>query len=207
MRAALWRLRDGDGYLMRGTTDLTTETYAITTTSITLDADVPAAFLPGELLGTVKVTASGEHPVFLGLARTSDVRAYLDGVGRATLTDFADDPVYRTTSGGGPLVLPSASDIWVAQVSGSGTQELVWPARGGAWTLVVMNADGSAGVTVEAAAGATVPALDWMVPTLLVATVVGLAIGAVLLVLAFRRGTTPVQGERQPMNADGSGSG
>jgi len=187
-------LRDGDGFLMSGTTDLTTETYAITTTSITLDADVPGAFLPGELLGDVKVTASGDHSVFLGLARTTDVDAYLGGVGRATLTDFTDEPVYRTRPGGAPRVPPSASDIWAAQVSGPGTQELVWPARNGSWTLVVMNADGSAGVTTEVAAGATVPALDWIVPTLLVGAALGLAVGTGLLVLAFRRGSAPGAG-------------
>jgi len=187
-------LRDSDGFLMSGTTDLTTETYAITSTSITLDANVPTAFLPREVLGDVKVTASGEHPVFLGLARTADVGAYLGGVGRATLTDITDEPVYRTRSGGAPQVLPSASDIWVAQVSGSGTQELVWPARGGSWTLVVMNADGSAGVTVDAAAGATVPALDWIVPTLLIGAALGLAAGTALLVVAFRRRTASGQG-------------
>jgi hypothetical protein len=54
-----------------------------------------------------------------------------------------------------------------------------------------MNADGSRGVTADAKAGATVPALDWIVPTLLVTAAVGLALGILLLVLALRSGRTP----------------
>ncbi|RNM11113.1 DUF4389 domain-containing protein [Nocardioides pocheonensis] len=181
-------LRDHDGFLMSGTTQLTAGGYAIATTSITLDANVSSAFVPEQLLGSVKVTATGTRPVFLGIARTADANAYLRGVEHATLTDFTDKPVYETSTGGAPSTLPTASDIWVAQVSGSGTQELIWPARSGEWTLVVMNADGSSGVTADAAAGATVPALDWLVPTLLVTAGLGLVVGVVLLVVALRRG-------------------
>ena len=184
-------LRDHDGFLMSGTTELTAGGYAIATTSITLDADVPSGFVPEDLLGSVKVTATSDQPVFLGIARTADADAYLRGVDHATLTDFADHPVYENSSGGAPQTLPAASDIWVAKVTGTGTQELIWPARGGEWTLVMMNADGSRGVTADAKAGATVPALDWIVPTLLVTAAIGLAIGILLLVLALRSERTP----------------
>ena len=184
-------LRDDDGFLMSGTTDLTTETYAIATTSITLDADVPSAFMPEELLGDVKVTATGEGvPVFVGIARTTDVDAYLGGVEHVTLTDFADDPVYETSGTAAPRSAPGESEIWVAQTTGTGTQELVWSAGSGEWTLVVMNADGSAGITTDATAGATVPALDWLVPTLLVIAAVGLVVAILLLVVALRATAT-----------------
>jgi hypothetical protein len=186
-------LRDDDGFLMSGTTELTTDTYAIVTTSITLDADVPSTVMSEDLLGDVKVTATAEDvPLFVGIAATSDVNAYLGGVEHATLSDFADGPVYETSGTTAPTTLPGDSDIWVAQASGVGTQELVWPAGSGHWTLVVMNADGSAGLTTDAAAGATVPALDWLVPTLLIAAGVGLVAGTLLLVVAVWRRRGPV---------------
>jgi len=181
-------VRDDQGFLMSGTTELTTSTYAITTTSLTLDANVSSALTPDRLLGDVKVTATGDRtPVFVGIARSADVTRYLGGVGHATVTDLADSPAYRTTGGGAPATLPADAGIWVAQATGTGTQHLVWPARAGHWTLVVMNADGSAGVTTEAAAGATVPALGWIWPTMLIAAGVGLLAGSLLLVVAFRR--------------------
>ena len=57
--------------------------------------------------------------------------------------------------------------------------------------LVVMNADGSAGVSVDARIGATVPALGGLAWGLLGAGLFCLLIGVVLLVLAIRRPVRP----------------
>lgn len=182
-------LRDDDGYLMSGTTELTTATYAITSTSVTVHADAPPALMPDRLLGDVKVTATGsDAPVFLGIARTADVEKYLGGAEHATLTDLADGPAYETSGSGAPALPPTATDIWAAQSSGTGTQQIIWSVRNGDWTVVVMNADASRGVASEVAAGATVPALDWLVPTLLVLAAVGLA-GAIVLLVVSLHGT------------------
>jgi hypothetical protein len=181
-------LRDDDGYLMSGTTELTTQTYALTSTSVEVHADAPVVLLPERLLGDVKITAtSGDGPIFVGIARTADVAAYLSGVEHATVTDLADGPAYKDSGSSAPATAPTASDIWSVQTTGTGTQEIVWPVENGDWTLVVMNADASRGITTEVAAGATLPALDWLVPTLLVAAAAGLALGVVLLVVAFHR--------------------
>ena len=99
--------------------------------------------------------------------------------------NLAAAPVYRTTDGSAPTVPPADLDIWVAQSSGTGTQSVTWPLERGDWTVVVMNADGSAGVTADLAVGATVPALDWLIPTLLITGGVGLALGIVLMVVAL----------------------
>jgi hypothetical protein len=50
----------------------------------------------------------------------------------------------------------------VASVHGSGPQTLDWEAEGGEWSVVVMNADGSAGVDAELSFGAHVPHLTWI---------------------------------------------
>jgi hypothetical protein len=178
-----------DGFIMGGTTALATDTYAIATTSITLGAaDVPSALLPQNLLGDIRVTATGRTtPIFLGIARTTDANAYLRGVEHATLTDLGRPPAYDVSGSQPPSTAPGDAGIWVAQAAGTGTQQIVWPARSGHWTLVVMNADGSPNVRTAASAGATVPALDWLIPTLAVVAVAGLALSTVLFVVAFRR--------------------
>ena len=137
-------------------------------------------------LGDVKVTAESSTPVFVGIARTTDADAYLADVEHATLTDFrGGDPVYDTTGTTAPAAAPTDTDIWVARSSGTGIQQVVWPVKNGDWSVVVMNADGSRRVSADVAGGATVPALDWLVPTLLVAAGLGLAASIALLVVAL----------------------
>jgi hypothetical protein len=138
--------------------------------------------MPRRMLGDVKITAAAdEAPVFVGIARTHDVSAYLAGVAHATVKDMDGDASYDVQEGRAPSTPPSQADIWVAKSSGSGTQQVVWQVQNGDWTVVVMNADGSRGVTAEVAAGATLPSLDWLAPTLL-------AVAAAGLIVAIARG-------------------
>jgi hypothetical protein len=185
--------RDAAGYLMSENTHFSTATYAITSQNVVFHSDGAPAGIPHRLLGDVKVTVhSGPTvPVFLGIASTDDVRAYLGNVEHATLTDVTDRPVYDVTGSAAPSTAPDDLDIWVARTSGTGDQQLVWPVENGEWTLVLMNADGSRQVVGDVAVGATLPALDWLVPTLLISAGVGLALGILLLVLALRRSSAP----------------
>ena len=49
---------------------------------------------------------------------------------------------------------PAEQDFWTASATGSGEQELDWEARGGRWSVVVMNADGTAEVDADVEVGA-----------------------------------------------------
>ncbi|HEX2893615.1 MAG TPA: DUF4389 domain-containing protein [Marmoricola sp.] len=183
--------RDDAGFLMSDHTQLATSTYAITSKNVVVESGAPTD-LPERLIGDVKVTVhtGATVPVFIGIASTDDVRTYLGGVERATVTDITDHPVYDLSGGTAPATPPAAQDIWVARATGTGDQQLVWPVEHGDWTLVMMNADGTPQVVGDVAVGATVPALDWLVPTLLVAAAVLLTAGVLLLLVAFRRGRT-----------------
>ena len=70
---------------------------------------------------------------------------------------------------------------------------MVWPVENGDWTVVVMNADGSRGVSTDLSVGATVPALGWVVTGILVAAGLGLLLAVVLLVVALHRRRPPMQ--------------
>jgi hypothetical protein len=176
---------------------LTTSTYAIASTRMRVDVDAASPAVPETLLGEAKLTATAESgkPVFLGIAPTSRARAYLAGVEHATVMDLADrDPVYRTTGGSPPAAAPAQMDFWVTQSSGPGAQQITWPVENGDWTVIVMNADGSPGVTVEAAAGAEVPALPWVIGILLAVTGITLVLAVVLIAMplnAAGRGAPP----------------
>ncbi len=181
--------RDDDGFLMSGEATFSTPAYAITSESMEIHAEGGGENVPRALLGDARLTAvpNGDAPVFIGLARTSDVREYLAGVGQARVVGFTNaHPDYRTTTGVSPATAPTDTDIWVAQSSGTGTQSLTWSIENGDWTVVVMNADGSRGVSADLSAGATVPALGWLVSTVLVLAGVGLVLAFVLMFVALR---------------------
>jgi len=179
--------RDDAGYVMTGEEQLSTESYALTSARL-VDVGSPADWAAGRWLGTGKVVVEpvGEQEVFLGVAEAADVRGYLEGVRHATVTDVADEPVYRTTGGGKPAVAPGDEEFWIEQSSGTGSLSVTWPVADGDWRIVMMNADGSAAVSGSVSVGATAPVLDWLVPVLLIAAGAGLVIAIVLVVLAVQ---------------------
>jgi hypothetical protein len=101
-----------------------------------------------------------------------------------TATSSLRTTTYREHAGGAPATSPGEASFWSASVSGTGTQTLSWKPQPGDWTLVVMNADGSRGVAVNAAIAATLPVLGWLWVVLVVSGLVLLAIGVLVIVLA-----------------------
>jgi hypothetical protein len=87
----------------------------------------------------VRATALSGGPVFIGIARADDVRAYLADVSRTEITRVGDDGRLTTVRAGTQRSLPNPSeaDIWVASSVGAGTSSLVWPDTPGPWRLVV----------------------------------------------------------------------
>jgi hypothetical protein len=185
--------KDDDGYFSTRSERFATTTYAISSD----DLDVDGIPLGEDRYGKVrlKVSEHGGKPVFAGIARSRDVDAYLAGAAHTTLTDLAFSPFkpeYRS-SGGGPVSgPPAAQDIWVASAQGSGTQTLDWTVKDGSWSVVVMNADGSAGVDTRVSAGVSLPFLDDLGLWLWIAAAALLALAGALIAGGVRRGTLSV---------------
>ncbi|GAA3162341.1 hypothetical protein GCM10010531_12650 [Blastococcus jejuensis] len=189
--------RDADGYLWSPDAELSTDRYALTSDGFALDTQ-GAEWVIDDFLGTAQLEVTpldGGTEVFVGIAPTRDVNAYLGDVGHHEIGDLGPrwdnrrfgPGMMRGFSGGAPDVPPTEIDIWVAEASGTGTQVLDWRPQDGNWTIVVMRADGSAGVDVEARAGATVPGLTWISVGLLVTGGVLALVGAVLVAVAVHR--------------------
>ena len=101
--------------------------------------------------------------MFVGIARTSDVSRYLRGSAHAVVTDIDYSPFraeYSERGGTGPLAPPASERFWDVAAHGTGTQTLTWNVEDGDWSVVVMNADGSAGVDAGVKAGAEISFLD-----------------------------------------------
>ena len=141
-------------------------------------------------------TGSGK-PVFIGIAPSTAVQRYLAGTAYATVTDLSSGSVVVHQGSGLPGT-PESVAVWTAQSSGPGTQTVTWPDQAGDWTVVVMNADGSAGVDVRAEAGATVPALNWFAWLLLI-------IGAASMAAAVALVAVPVSRASRELSPTGQG--
>jgi hypothetical protein len=182
--------RDDDGFFTTSPERFETLANAIVSDDIDLGTDVGGDQRRYDFgdLATVRlnVTSTSEQPVFVGIGPADEVDRYLADVARAEITDVSTGPFrprYRYLEGSAPSAPPTAQDFWVEQASGSGPQTLRWRPESGQWSVVVMNADGSAGVGVDAAAGVK---LSWLAPLavgLLVGGGVGLLLGTTLLVV------------------------
>ncbi len=209
--ALLWadQTQREDGWLVSPDAQLDSTRYAVTTDGIRLEGD-GVDWAVDELLGTTRVEVTPADPdeeLFIGLGRTTEVSRYLDGVGRSMLDDVAvragrDGEVLRgltDTAGGPPATSPAEADVWTVSAVGAGSQTLDWRPSEGDWTVVVMQADGEAGISADVRVGATVAGLTWFSAVLLgVGGLLALA-GALLVALAARRPRQVPPPGRQPV--------
>jgi hypothetical protein len=178
---------DDDGFFNARSGRLSTGTHAITTASLDLNWSGPDALYSEDLLGRVRVSVDSTTaaPVFIGIARTDDVTAYLGGVAREEVDENHTglfNVVYTAKPGGAPSAPPTAQTFWVASAAGHGKQTVTWSVQPGDWTVVVMNADGTAGVSADGTAGVTLPIVHMAITATLVTGGVFLLVGLAMMV-------------------------
>ena len=176
--------RDAAGFHSIETTTLRTDTHALVGD---LKGDGPSWLYGSTVLGDARVRARSQsgQPLFIGIARKSDVSRYLGGTAYATIEHLDTGDIARH-AGGAPSTPPAQALPWAKSTQGTGQQTLRWEPRDGDWTIVLMNADASAGVAVRGDVGATFPLLPWVAVGFLVAGGVAALLGGWLLVRAIR---------------------
>jgi hypothetical protein len=186
---------DDQGYLSTSKERYAATTYALASENLDIDLDGAGWIMDRDDLGNVRleVESSAGKPIFVGVARTSDVSDYLRGASYTEVTDVDYSPFhasYRDRDHGGDRrpALPADQDFWAASAHGSGTQTVAWDLEDGDWSIVVMNADASRGVDTDISAGAKVPFLG---------TFGWLSVGGAL-VLLMTAGTLMYLGFRTP---------
>jgi hypothetical protein len=122
------------------------------------------------------VSVGSGRQVFVGIGPENAVNTYLSGVGHAERTNFAARCTLTTYAGAAPASPPTAQFFWGARSAGSGTRTLTWTPQTGNWRVVLMNADGSRGVSANVSIGARMP-------DLLTISVAVLGAGILLLLL------------------------
>ena len=146
-----------DGYFEIGLDRLQTPTPAIRSDEIDFLADPGSPDWLIDLFDAdVRITADSVGPdeaLFVGIARTDDVDAYLTGVAHDVVTDINDrSPDYERVDGDLTATAPADETFWVETATGD-RPELVWTATNGSWTAVLMNVDGTPGVTADVDVG------------------------------------------------------
>ncbi|WEV78168.1 DUF4389 domain-containing protein [Janibacter cremeus] len=173
--------RADDGFFSTPPEQLTTETVALSSEVVDFGDPDPDDGWADRDLATVRLSArsADASAVFIGIAPSTDVADYLDGASYDEVSDLRTDPfdysLTRRGTGGDLSEAPTDQGFWTAQSSGPDTQTLTWDVEPGTYTAVVMNVDGSPGVTVDLSAGGR---LDWLAP---LAWGLGLLGGALVL--------------------------
>jgi hypothetical protein len=169
--------KSDQGYLTTGPHGVQTNSRALVSTTFTVNSTVR-----DWAVDKIRVKATGAKPLFLGVARQSDLGTYLRGVSSATVEDFEAFPFHITYAGHAGTRAPAApasQSFWAA----SSAQDLRWHLKKGRWAVVVMNADGSPGVVADVAVGAKV---GLVLPTGIALAVFGSLLAALAGVLITR---------------------
>lgn len=179
--------RDAGGYLTSQAASYSTSSYALE--SAGYDARTPfVGTLARDLLGTLRIHSDSAGPVFVGIAPAGAASAYLAGVAHAQAGDLqARSTDFHSQPGGPPSTAPAAQHFWVASATGAGQRTLTWRVRAGSWRVVVMNADGTPGVTSALSIGASFPDLLSIAIATLAGGVLILLLSGGALYLALRR--------------------
>lgn len=180
--------RDDDGYFSASLERLSTSTAAVTAEDVDLMAGPGSPdWLLDRLDLDIRLEATGGsgRPVFLGIGPEADVDAYLAGVARDEVVDVSGGGTarYRRAGGQAAATAPADEAFWVASATGPGTQQLDWAPTSGRWAAVLMNADGSPGVSADTTVGARSDAVLPLALTLLGIGGVLTAVAVVLLVV------------------------
>ncbi len=202
--------RDDDGFFTTSTEEFATESRALVSEEIDWFSDQGPRAVRDLLTVRFTFEGAGEGAVFVGIADADELESYLEGVASSRVTDVDYDPFDLTTEesdGGAPATPPGDQTFWAAQAVGTGEQVLEWDVEAGTWEVVLMNADGSAGVRADVEIGARV---DAIVPIAIGLIVGGLLLGGLAaLFVALAVGTaepehelTAATPERNPVRLD-----
>ena len=214
----LWvdnNIKDSEGFYTTKTVQIEKGSHAIVTGPA--DIDIEAGWDWGWQwywgnLATFRVEGTNNDPsnqLFIGIARESDLDAYLSGVEYDEIKQFHIYPYsvdYQNHPGSVIPGAPTSQTFWTSSTYGAGTQILEWELEPGSHSLVLMNDDGSAGIDINIVLGAKVPWLVAVGIILLATGVIALVTGSVMIYFAARRqGTVPPEPPEIPASTENGG--
>ena len=194
-----------DGRVESGTERIDTATFALVSEVADIaeeDPDAAKAISRADVEVRIRAESRNDKDTFIGIARAGDVDTYLADVRRDIVNDIDFDPDFRIektlVEGDDEPDPPADQDFWVASATGSGQQTLDWEVAQGAYRLVLMNADASEGVDLDASIGVKIPFAFQIGLGLLITGLIFALIGVAMIILAVRSGPEPAPVRPQP---------
>lgn len=186
---------DSEGFVSTGPVEIERASHAVVTGPVDLDEDA-LAVLDWMGFGAVRLVGSSNDPsrhIFMGIGRESDVEAYLSDADYDEMTQVTHWLSFRRVEytnhpGNSEPAAPASETFWTVSEHGAGTQTLEWEPEEGRHSLVLMNADASAGVDLSVAFKIQVPVIVFAIGVALLAGgTVALILGILMVYFAVRR--------------------
>jgi hypothetical protein len=184
--------RDANGFYSTNRIEVESKSTAIVTEPAEINTD--GVWIRTHNLATLKIEATNiqpDKPVFIGIARTSAITDYLEGISYSETRDIyaeRDRLMFHTYQGLDHAPAPTQQHFWVASASGTGSQTLEWDVTSGRYSVVLMNADGSSPIDADVSLGVKVPAVFNAVGTVLLVTGGVLLVGGSIMIFFGARG-------------------
>jgi len=208
-------IKDSEGFYTTRTIEIEKDSHAIVTGPTDIDIEAGWDRGWGWDLGdfvTFKFEGSNNNPanqIFIGVAKESDLDAYLSGVEYDEITDLQIYPYsvdYQNHTGSIVPGAPTSQTFWTQSTYGTGTQILEWELEPGSHSLVLMNSDGSAGIDMDIVLGAKVPLLFGIGVGLLAGGSAALLVSILMIYFAARRRVTVASAPTEtPLSAESEG--
>jgi hypothetical protein len=179
--------RGKDGYYTSSTVQVAAPGYAITAKGLQI-ANLPSA--TSDVIGccaSARGATTGEHCSSGSRLRTRSTATWPGSFATKFESVNGSTVTYQTHPGRAPAGPPASEGFWLAAGSGSGQVTATWKVKGGDWTIVLMNANGSPDISAAVTAGAKTNLVLWIgLAFLLLGRICGGA-GSAMLVRSRRR--------------------
>jgi hypothetical protein len=184
--------KDSEGYYSTGMVPISAASTAIISQPADFEINTGWFFRSRSPL-SIKIEAENldpSKPVFIGVARQSDLNSYINGLSYDEVTGFdvwPDHIEHIHYPGNAVAPAPADQKFWIASASGTGTQTLRWDVTSGTYSVIYMNADGTSPVHGDITLAAKIPQVVHSLGIgLLVGGIVLIVGGGVMIFFAIR---------------------
>lgn len=185
--------KDSEGFHVTDPMRIESASYAAVSDTIEINRGASKAL---DWLGMDRIKVRVENddphrPVFLGIAKSRDVDAFLSDVRHDEIDDvdvFDSSFEYDRKPGSAQPEAPGSQGFWLEQAEGTGAREIVFDLKEGKFAIVAMNADASEGIEMETVFGIKSSGVIVLLGVgLFVLAAILLAGGVVMLVFGARK--------------------
>ncbi|MDD3718043.1 MAG: hypothetical protein PHP28_05195 [Actinomycetota bacterium] len=188
--------KDAEGFHATDPMPMRSATYAVISDTIEIDRGASEAL---NWLGMDRMKLGAENddpsrPVFIGIADAEDVDAYLSGVEHdeiRRLEVFRSRFDFERRGGSAMPEAPGSRDFWLDKAEGTGEQEIVFDIEEGDYTILVMNADASEGIDVEAVFGVKSSGVVVLIGVAFLVVALALLAGGIVMIVFGARSPRP----------------